>query len=63
LRGLLVNVGELGMNDRIELLREVLHEAIDKGNIEDILKASIDLDTEIVNAMNMFYVPNKVMYS
>jgi hypothetical protein len=60
---LLVNVGALGMNERIELLREVLHEAIDKGNSEDILKASIDLDTEIVNAMNMFYVPNKVMYS
>lgn len=51
------------MNERIELLREVLYEAIDNGDIDDILKASIDLDTEIVNAMIMFYVPNKVMYS
>jgi hypothetical protein len=44
---------------RIELLREILHDAIDNGDTDDILKASVALDTEIVNAMIMLYVSDK----
>jgi hypothetical protein len=60
---LLVNVGEFKMSERIEFLREALHEAIDKGDSDDILKASVELDAEIVNAMSILYVPNKIMCS
>jgi hypothetical protein len=42
------------MNDKIEHLREALHTAINNGNKDEILRASVELDTEIVNAMIMF---------
>jgi hypothetical protein len=62
LKDLLVKDGEFKMSERIEFLREALHEAIDKGDIDDILKASIELDIEIAEAMLMLYTPNKVIY-
>lgn len=39
------------MDERIELLREELYEALDNGNESAILKASIALDIEIVRDM------------
>jgi hypothetical protein len=51
------------MSEVIEALREVLHEAIDNCNADEILKASVALDEEIVKAMTMFYIPNKIKSS
>lgn len=39
------------MDERIEFLREVLHEALKNGNPDEILNASVVLDAEIVQAM------------
>jgi hypothetical protein len=51
------------MDERIEFLREVLHQAIDSGNMDEILKASITLDSEIADVMTKCYVPNNNMCS
>ena len=37
--------------DRLDLLREKLYAAIDKGNEEEIYKASCKLDEEIIRLM------------
>lgn len=56
------------MEEKIELLREKLHEAIDKGNSNEILRVSIALDAEIVKSMialytlDTFIVQNKELY-
>lgn len=39
------------MDEIIEILRDKLHRAIENGNSEEILKASMDLDIEIVRVM------------
>jgi hypothetical protein len=54
---------EFKMNERIEFLREELYKAIDNGNTNEIFKASVTLDIEIVKAMVMSYTPNKIMCS
>jgi hypothetical protein len=49
------------MDEKIEYLRELLHRAIDNGNADEILKVSVELDIEIVNAMDRFYMPNNAL--
>lgn len=39
------------MEEVIEILREKLHKALENGNSDEILKASMDLDIEIVRLM------------
>ncbi|EQB87239.1 hypothetical protein J2Z44_003518 [Clostridium punense] len=39
------------MDEIIEILRDKLYRAIENGNSEEILKASMDLDIEIVRVM------------
>jgi hypothetical protein len=56
-------IGEFKMNERIEFLREELYKAIDKGNANEILRASATLDIEIVKDMVMIYTPNKIIRS
>jgi hypothetical protein len=48
------------MNDRIETLREALHEAIDGGKKDEILRTSMELDAEIVREMIKF-IPKKTI--
>jgi hypothetical protein len=50
------------MNKKIEYLRAELYEAMDNGTEDEILKASVALDIEIVKDMIMHYTPNKIIY-
>lgn len=49
------------MNERMEVLRNKLYQAIDAGKANEILKVSAALDIEIVKAMIMINKVNKTM--
>jgi hypothetical protein len=63
LKGSLLEGGKYIMDERIDILREALHQAIANGNEDEILKASVELDIEIVNAMVVVYGHRKVNHN
>lgn len=47
------------MEKKLEYLRQILYSAIDLGDADKILKASQELDVEIVRIMNLSFIPYK----